>query len=574
MAFSFLRATLPFIGLSGLILSSMACYAYGQSDIDSSQNAGGEIFSEKGGAGEEAGVVVEEQQEAPKFDIWEFRVKGNTLLDARDIELAVYRHLGPQKRLTDIEEAADALERKYRDKGYPAVYVDIPEQDVVGGVVYLEATEGKISRVRVTDSDYFALTEIKDGIPAATEGEVLHLPSFQQDLNKLNTLSSDLSIVPILKQGNTPGTMDIDLKVKDKFPLHGEVSLNDYYSSNTSKTRVSANIRYDNLWQKQHSFGFHVQSTPEDTDEIKVFSGTYVMPWKDTSNRMAFYAVKSESEIATLGGGNGLLVVGDSNIYGFRFIAPLKSSPRYLHSLTLGVDYKDVEELVGFDDPDLQGITTPLSYTVWSAKYNATTRSATATTRYGVGVNFGLTDFGNRIEEFEDKRFKGDPDFIYLLASMSQQRYFEDDWQLKTAFRMQLTESPLVSNEQFSAGGHSSVRGYHESQKVADIGFLAGLELKTPSLLNNKFEFINEFRGLVFLEGAQLKIIDPLPDQDDRFTLSSVGIGMRMSAIDNLDLSLDWAYPLSNDCGDDCGADEGDIKKGDSRFTFDFSYKF
>jgi len=514
---------------------------------------------------------------AAKFNIWEYRVEGSNLLSARDIEEAIYPFLGPGKDLEVIEQAKNALERLYRDKGYPAVFVDIPEQDVVGGVVYLKATEGKIARLRVSDSDYFKLADIKSEVPSAGKGKALHLPSLQQDLARLNKKTSDLKVVPILKQGRVPGTLEIELKVNDKFPLHGRVELNDHYSKNTTKSRLSASLRYDNLWQKQHSLSLLTQVTPEDTNEVNVLSATYVMPWKGTQNKLAMYAVSSDSEIATLSGesNNGLLVVGNSNIYGVRYVMPFASSAKFMHSMSIGFDYKDVEEVVQFpDDPARLGVRTPLDYIAWTAKYNVTTRSPKVLTRYGVGITFGVDGLGNSIDEFADKRFKGDPDFFHLQGSFWQKRFLPKDWQLISKLKLRLAASPLISNEQMSAGGASSVRGYFESQHVGDRGLAGSLELRTPSLFKDELEFLEQFRGLLFIEAAALEVIDALPGQDERFTLASAGLGVRLNAWEKMALKVDWAYPLSDSCGkSDCRA-AGDVKVGEDRFTFSLSYGF
>src|ERR1700754_4200360 len=63
-----------------------------------------------------------------KFDVLELRVLGNTTLDARAIEAAVYPYTGPDKAMADIEAARAALERTYHDRGFGTVFVDIPEQ--------------------------------------------------------------------------------------------------------------------------------------------------------------------------------------------------------------------------------------------------------------------------------------------------------------------------------------------------------------------------------------------------------------------------------------------------------------
>ncbi|MCG2601155.1 MAG: ShlB/FhaC/HecB family hemolysin secretion/activation protein, partial [Achromobacter sp.] len=67
-------------------------------------------------------------QEARRVNINEYIVRGNTVLDARDIEKAVYPYLGPDRTLADIESAREALQTVYQERGYQSVYVDLPEQ--------------------------------------------------------------------------------------------------------------------------------------------------------------------------------------------------------------------------------------------------------------------------------------------------------------------------------------------------------------------------------------------------------------------------------------------------------------
>src|SRR3546814_15661237 len=67
--------------------------------------------------------------------------------------------------------------------------------------------------------------------------------------------SSDLrQVVPLVKEGALPGTMDVDLKVEDKSPWHASVGLNNDYSADTTKLRSMVTIGHDNLWQRGDAF--------------------------------------------------------------------------------------------------------------------------------------------------------------------------------------------------------------------------------------------------------------------------------------------------------------------------------
>jgi hypothetical protein len=98
---------------------------------------------------------------APKFDILEYRVLGNSALPAPDIERAVYPFLGKEKTLADVEAARLALETKYHERGFGTVFVDIPEQSVNEGIVRLRVTEGKLARVSVGGAHYFSERQVR-----------------------------------------------------------------------------------------------------------------------------------------------------------------------------------------------------------------------------------------------------------------------------------------------------------------------------------------------------------------------------------------------------------------------------
>ena len=78
-----------------------------------------------------------------------FIVEGNTLLPGKKILDLLQQYKGPDKTAEDVEKARDALEKVYHDAGYPAVLVNIPEQQVQAGRIHLQVIESKIGNVRV-----------------------------------------------------------------------------------------------------------------------------------------------------------------------------------------------------------------------------------------------------------------------------------------------------------------------------------------------------------------------------------------------------------------------------------------
>src|SRR4029077_18870316 len=146
----------------------------------------------------------------------------------------------------------------------------------------LQVTESPVGRLRVRGSRYFSLKKIKEAAPSLAEGGVPNFNEVTHDIVAINQLP-DRRITPSIKAGIVPGTVDVDLNVQDTLPLHGSVELNNRYSPDTPPLRLNVSASYNNLWQLGHSLGGSVQISPEDINQVKVFSGYYVMRFSDPS---------------------------------------------------------------------------------------------------------------------------------------------------------------------------------------------------------------------------------------------------------------------------------------------------
>ena len=87
------------------------------------------------------------------------------------------------------------------------------------------------------------------------EGTVPNFTDVTRDVVAMNKLA-DLRVTPALQPGVEPGTVDIELNVKDKLPLHAAVELNNRYSADTTHLRLNGSVTYSNLWQAGHKAGF------------------------------------------------------------------------------------------------------------------------------------------------------------------------------------------------------------------------------------------------------------------------------------------------------------------------------
>ena len=470
--------------------------------------------------------------------IREYRVVGTQELSRIEVEEAVYPYLGPGRTADDVEQARAALEKAYQAKGYQAASVQIPLQQASRGIVVLQVSEGKVGQLRVKGSRYFLPSAIKAKARSIAEGRVVNFNNVTRDIVALNTLP-DRQITPALRAGAEPGTVDIDLTVKDTLPLHGSVELNNRYSADTSPLRLSGSLNYTNLWQAGHTIGASYQFSPQDLDEGSAFSGFYIarLPNVEWLSLMV-QGTKQNNNVSTLG---GVAVAGKSESLGARAIITLPTGQNFFQSLNFGFDYKRYDQDVRIADTRTL---TPITYYPITAAYSATWAPKGSTTELNAGVTFGVRASQRRSDEFENNRFDADANFIYLRGDLAHTRDLPKGFEAYGKVQGQIADQPLVTSEQFSGGGLGTTRGYLEAEVLGDNAVFGTVELRSPSLLQWLRGNGNEWQVYLFGDAGALTIHSPLPEQDSGFRLASAGVGTRMQLLDHLNGSLDIGVPL------------------------------
>jgi hemolysin activation/secretion protein len=301
-----------------------------------------------------------------------------------------------------------------------------------------------------------------------------------------------------------------------------------------------------------------VQTVPENPEENRVLSVNYSWPLA-SGNYLAFYGVKSDSDVAAVG---TLNVVGKGVILGARYILPLRGRDDFFHTATLGVDYKDFGQAVNLSNSG--GFNTPITYMPFTLGWDGSWLGEGRSTKLGVVFNFHLRGVVGDEQEFADKRFKGRSGYGYLRGNASHSDTSEGGWGLSGRVSWQLSPQPLVSNEQFTIGGVDTVRGYLESAASGDKGIALGLEATTPNFAKRLSDSLDELRVVAFLEGGTVNVLSPIT-ADDNYSLAGAGVGMRLKAGRGLTASLDWGMALH---------ELGRTKEGDSRLYFKLGYEW
>ncbi len=478
-----------------------------------------------------------------QFDVEAYDVDGNTLLDQTTVESAVYPFMGPGRVRDDVAAARDALQKAYRAHGFQTVVVEVPPQDARGGVIRLHVIEAPVGRVRVVDSHYSLPSRIKEQVPSLTPGQVPDFNQTQAEITELNRLP-DRRVTPVVKAGKEPGTVDVDLKVSDTLPVHASVELNNDHGQGTTALRTIASVSYADLWQLGHDISATAILAPENLKNSEVYVASYSAPIWNTPWSILLSGTDSNSNVPAL---SGTSVLGKGDTISLRGVLQLPPLDDFGQTLNFGIDYKHAFQNVGFGgaSPSMAAV----DYWPLAANYSLVNVTRTATTSAGVSLTLGLRGLGSGVATFLNNRAFARADFVHLNLDIQHTRDLGDDIQLTAHFTGQLADQPLLTNEQFAAGGLTSLRGYLQSEAVGDDGLSFSLDLNSPSLAPFVSSiagdgYVDDWRFYAFSDSAVAWVLQSLPEQTSVFSLASFGAGTRLQLLSHFSGTVLMGMPM------------------------------
>jgi hemolysin activation/secretion protein len=488
------------------------------------------------------------EPETLRFPIDEFVVEGDTLLGAGAIERAIYGYTGPNRTVADAEAARKALQQAYQEAGFLSVTVVLPPQrvDSAGGEVRLQVLQAPVERLRVTGAQYHRPSLVKQSVPSVAPGTVPNFNEMQQELAQVQAASADREITPILAAGRQPGTLDVELKVKDQLPLHGWVELNNKQTLDTRAGRLEAGISYDNLFQRQHALSFNWLVSPRADREVDIQTLGYALPLGGEGDRLTFRLTHSNNNTPTLVGGES---VSRGQTLRARWRDALPPRPGLAHGLTWGLTLSDLRDRsvsatgLGSEAPSLR-------YGVFSAAYDISladndsgrSTSLQAELKAGLpGLNRRSVDCGGvQRDQFACKRADASPGFQVLGLTLSHREPL-GRWQVSALLQAQVTDAPLVSAEQAVYGGVDSVRGYYEGEQAGDLGAALRLQVLTPTWAPLRSLTV---QALAFGDVARLMRLYASAVERSQADLASGGLGLRLSTSFGLQAELTGSQVL------------------------------
>lgn len=482
-------------------------------------------------------------------------VTGVTILPTAKLEQVIYPFLGPDRTSDDVEAARKAVQDAYAATGYESVQVDIPPQPAQTfsqGVVQLKVTEAAVGNVKVTGSKHHSSELVREQLASIEQGKPLNLKTLQGELADVNRYP-DRQVSPSFLPGKEPGTIDVDLKVKDSLPFHGSAEINNDHSPSTRSLRYIGSLRYTDLWRIGHTISASYIVAPQDRSQTEVFSGAYNAPILGTPWTLVLYGYSSNSDIAALGGSN---VLGDGYQIGLRAMYRLPAEKTY-QSISFGFDYKHFNQNIFVAGQ--AAARAPIEYIPLSASYSFSSAGDKSSLDITLSSTLGLRAFRKRgcfntdpnvtceiVDQFTNKDIDAKENFYHFNLDASYNRSWPHDFVTAHRISAQIADSHLVTNEQFAAGGLTSVRGYLQSEAVGDDGVVGSFELRYPSVASHLPSFVDELRLFGFVDAARIHVQRTFAEQTANFKLVSIGGGARIRLFDKVSGELSVGLPLTD----------------------------
>jgi hemolysin activation/secretion protein len=485
--------------------------------------------------------------QTPRFDIQKYVVEGNTLLAPGEIERALAPHRGGQRDFGDIQRALEALEAAYRARGYSAVSVQLPEQEVAAGQVRFRVIEARVARVTVEGNQHFSTPNVLAALPGLIAGEVPNARAISESIQLANE-SPARQVDVVLSVGEKEGELDVKVNVTDERPWRGFVTYDNTGNTATGQHRLGVALQHANLFDRDHVATLAYTGAPEKPEgtRVDIWSLGYRIPfylWGDSLELLyARSTIGTPSNSPALGGTIG--IVGRGSVGSARWNHLFARAGEYSSRLILALDYRDMKSAcVDATGAPLSGVAGCVDYLVQPASVTYAGRLDQATRVFGYSVGVAANTAASSAESYDlaSSSRRAPRGFAVLRGTANFVQLLPADWQLRANAQLQTTQQALVPTEQIGLAGSNAVRGFTERAFSSDRGFVAQVEAYTPDLALLA-GWAGSLRLLGFYDLANGSNLNQPIDQPSNFGLASAGVGARYQ----LRRDVSWRFDLAH----------------------------
>lgn len=488
-----------------------------------------------------------------RFEIQRYVVEGNTLLSQREVDKILAPFSGKDRDFGDIQRALEALQDAYVARGYNAVRVSVPEQDIRAGQVRLRVVEARLRRVKVDGNRFFNEKNVRAGLPSLKEGASPNTKAISKDAQLVNENPSK-QVTVALQAADDPGQVDATVRVTDEKSWRASAYVDNTGTPNTGNYRLGVGYLNANLFNGDDVLNVQAITSPGHVSDVKIFGAGYRIPiyqWSGIVDVLAGYSSVNSGTVQGL-----FNVSGSGDVFGLRYTQLLGRFDTYEHRASIGLDYRAYKNNVTFADtgePLVPDITVRPIALAYLGRFSRVGQDLSFNVSYARNVPGGAN--GDQAA-FDAQRSGASATYNIVRGGVAYTQLLPSDFILRALANAQQTSDLLIPGEQFGMGGVDSVRGYYEREVANDIGWRASLEAYSPDF-GSWFGSAWRARALIFTDAARGH--DNQPERSPSNKLGSYGLGARANLGKSLAFRLDAARVTQ---------DAGTRQKGDTRVHF------
>ncbi len=484
------------------------------------------------------------------FVLKKIEFEGNQTIDTEKLQSMAAELENTVVTFQQLKDLAQKITATYRSQGYLLTRAYLPPQKILNGEVLIQILEGKTGEIDVQDNRWFKKKIYENYFQNLNQEKAFQYNDLEGALYSLNK-KSDRQAKAYLSPGKKPGTSDLVLKVKERFPFHASYEFNNHGTKFTNRARHMMHYSATNF------LGFDdVLKAGFSLAEQSAFRANWIQyrfPFQTTGTELGLDWTLANTRLT-------------------KDLRPFDIESHYLE-LTPSIAQALIRHRTfylgwngAFEIKDAKSTTANVKTYYdrmrvirtgprldWQDRFGKTILSS--------DVHIGLGNFMGSLKKDDpnSSRSGGGGAFAYYTASIARLQRMPLSTYLTLQANGQWSPVRLTSLEQFRAGGSSSVRGYPESDSAGDRGYVASAEFNFPVPFFPQEWHIpyldktwNEcFRIIGFYDLGQTSNRSRIlfTDEKNRF-LMGAGYGIRINIRENFRLQLDVGYPIGNESTD------------------------
>lgn len=528
-----------------------------------------------------------------RFEIRRFKVEGNTLLSAAEIEQRVSPFVGPGRTYGDVQRALEALEATYRGRGFGTVQVNVPEQELTQGIVTLQVTEAVIGKVTIQGNQQFSQANVRAAMPHLQEDKAPNMLQLSENVQLANENPAK-QVQLVLGVSDKEGQVDARLEITEDDPQRIYLTLDDTGNQASGRHRIGVSYQNANLFDRDEVLTLAYITSPDAPTNVKndVFSIGFRKPLYAIGDSIDFiYAYSKSSTPSTISAlGSTLGVTGQGEVIGLRYNHIFPRRGEYTSKLVAGIDYKYINSICQTGTiiarPGVAGCT-PYTLGPVSLTYSGKFERPGLVYDYYLGAMRNFFPMGRDYPWSSTTPLHTEKDDYYSAASGYRVRSefaalrfggtlmtpLPSDWMLRLALAGQATGDALVSAERLGLAGVNAVRGYRErAEGGVDSGVVMNTELYTPELAG-LLGLPGNLKGVFFYDFAHGRNNNDNATTID-MNIAGIGLGVRYNFKKDVSFRYDWAQ-VADGHGVWNGTQTDIIeRKGDTRSHFSLAIGF